>query len=201
MVPTIDPQAASDEAQAAQLTARLQSWAHILDVGSPLRVESGYENAVATLRAFARRGIARDAAAVAEHAEPAAIVRALTSALNAIERSPLPEQEWPRMTALLGDDVLEGLVGASVSSMYRYRSGERHTPDHVAQRLHTLTLIAADLAGSYNDFGIRRWFARPRAQLDGRAPAEIMKGDWDPDDADVRRVKQLAAALTSPRSA
>lgn len=117
------------------------------------------------------------------------------AAVAAIEGSPLPDKEWTALHDILGD-LLPGLVGVSASSAGRYRSGARTTPDAVAARLHVLTLIVSDLSGSYNDFGIRRWFQRPRAQLDGRAPADILTGEWDPDSGEVRRVRDLAAWLT-----
>ena len=71
-------------------------------------------------------------------------------------------------------------------------------------RLRDVTLADADLLdawngavepGSYNDFGIHRWFERPRSQLGGRSPKAALKGGFRPDDGDVRRVRALAAAL------
>ena len=43
--------------------------------------------------------------------------------------------------------------------------------------------------------GVRRWFERPRSQLDGSAPQQLLSGDWDPDDPGPRRVSDLARAL------
>ncbi len=57
------------------------------------------------------------------------------------------------------------------------------------------------LAGAYNGFGIRRWFERPRAQLDGRSPREVLDIDWDPVDPDAARVRVLAAVLASASAA
>ena len=85
----------------------------------------------------------------------------------------------------------------SVSSLKRYQAGDRDTPDAIAARLHCLALLVSDLAGSYNDIGIRRWFQRKRTQLDGRAPAAFLTGDWDPDDEGPARVRQLARELVS----
>jgi hypothetical protein len=79
----------------------------------------------------------------------------------------------------------------------RYQSGERDTPDDVAARLHFLALVVSDLAGSYNDIGVRRWFQRKRTLLDGRAPVTLLKGHWDPDDEGPMRVRQLARELVS----
>jgi hypothetical protein len=93
-----------------------------------------------------------------------------------------------------------------------------HPGEHLADLLHELDMSAAelsrqlkvptnritaimngqlvsDLAGSYNEFGIRRWFGRPRSQLGGRSPSVVLKRGWSPDDDDIRRVRGLAAAL------
>lgn len=114
---------------------------------------------------------------------------------EAIEGSPLPATEWAPMRELFGDEMLEKLLGISRQSIQRYASGRRSTPQEVAERLHLLALIASDLMGSYNDYGIRRWFERPRSQLGGRSPRAVLKRGWRPDDEAVRRVRELAAAL------
>jgi uncharacterized protein (DUF2384 family) len=120
---------------------------------------------------------------------------------DALEASPLPDSEWPAMTAVLGDDLLTRLVHSSLSSAGRYRRGERLTPDLVAARLHFVTLIVADLAGAYNDRGIRRWFSRPRPQLDRKTPESLLDYEWDVDDVDPCRVAALAGALVGPGNA
>lgn len=112
-----------------------------------------------------------------------------------IEESPIPVKEWKPMREALGDDLLERLLGISRPSLQRYASGERATPQDVAERLHVLALIVSDLAGTYNEFGIRRWFDRPRAQLGGRWPASMLKHGWRPDEEGARRVRALAASL------
>ena len=56
----------------------------------------------------------------------------------------------------------------------RYLSGAGRTPDDVAVRLHALALIVGDLAGAYDDAGIRRWFARRRTALGNRAPVDVL---------------------------
>jgi hypothetical protein len=115
--------------------------------------------------------------------------------LDALEASPLPQTEWAGLERLLGPDLLSELVGVSPSSLRRYSSSARSTPDVVAARLHFLALVVGDLAGSYNAFGVRRWFERPRTQLGGAAPAALLTGAWDPNDAGAGRVRELAAAL------
>lgn len=62
--------------------------------------------------------------------------------------------------------------------------------------MHWLALVVGDLAGAYNDIGIRRWFDRKRTQLGGRAPAQLLRQGWRPDHAGPRRIRDLAHALT-----
>lgn len=149
----------------------------------------------AALEAFADAGIGRRGVALRRGARPSEEAVLLQELIDAVEDSPLPQYEWAAMSGLLGDELLAALVGTSKTSVSRYRSGSRSTPDAVAGRLHLVTLIVSDLSGSYNDFGIRRWFQRSRSALDGASPVEILSGDWDPDDEGVREVRGLAAAL------
>jgi hypothetical protein len=115
--------------------------------------------------------------------------------LGAMEESPLPQTEWAGLERMLGSDLLGSLVGVSPSSLRRYAAGTRETPDDVADRLHYLALVVGDLSGSYNDIGVRRWFGRRRTQLDGQAPADLLRGSWDPQGEGPERVRKLAASL------
>jgi hypothetical protein len=124
------------------------------------------------------------------------IVDLLREANAALEDSPLPPQEWSALRAILGDALLARLCRISEVSLRRYAAGTRPTPDPVAQRLHTLALIVADLRGAYNDYGVRSWFQRPRAQLSGRAPEELLATGWTPESPQVRQLRDLAGALT-----
>jgi hypothetical protein len=54
--------------------------------------------------------------------------------------------------------------------------------------VHLLAVLIGDLAGAYNGVEIRRWFERPRTLLDGKAPQELLRGEWDPEDPGRRRV-------------
>ena len=107
----------------------------------------------------------------------------------------LDRGEWRALRETLGDSLLAALVGISDASLRRYASGQRETPQKVAERLHWLALVVGDLAGSYNAFGIRRWFERPRQQLAGRSPRAELGADWSVDDASAAQVKSLAQAL------
>lgn len=68
-----------------------------------------------------------------------------------------------------------------------------------SDRLETLSMIIFALQGSYNESGIQRWFSRPRQQLNNRAPADILTGDWNPQADDVRLVRNLAQYLCGDR--
>jgi hypothetical protein len=115
--------------------------------------------------------------------------------LEALESSPLPEREIHRLAALLGYPRLSELTAVSEPSLRRYAAGERRVPDPVAQRLHFLAMLIAILRGSFNEFGVRRWFERPRQALGGRAPASALSGDWSPDEHSPEAVMQLAIEL------
>jgi hypothetical protein len=115
----------------------------------------------------------------------------------AIEESPSPPHEWPSLEGLFGTERLAVLLGISPASVRRYRSGARPTSDQLAARLHFLSTLIGDLAGAYNEFGIRRWFERPRTALEGRSPAELMHGDWNPEDPRLQQARELARSLTA----
>lgn len=116
-----------------------------------------------------------------------------------LEMSPQPAREWAPVIGTLGEELLAELVGVSVSSVRRYAGGSRATPQDIAERLHFLALLIADLAGSYNDFGIRRWLNRPREPLGGRSPASLL-GQFDPEGADAVAVATLAGTLVGAGS-
>jgi uncharacterized protein (DUF2384 family) len=148
---------------------------------------------LAALDALGAVGVARSAfAALEAGADPEVALAAIDEALAA---SPVPASEWSALTDVLGDDLTSKLVGVSSTSARRYRAGTRTTPDEVAERLHFLALVVADLAGAYNAVGIRSWFSRPRPQLDGRSPAALLTDGWRADDSEPRSVADLAAAL------
>jgi hypothetical protein len=115
----------------------------------------------------------------------------------AIEESPSPEHEWRALDKVFSTDRLASLLGTSSPSVRRYCSGARSTPDALAARLHYLATIVGDLAGAYNEIGIRRWFDRQRSQLEGRAPTELLQGDWSPEDPGPLRLRELARSLTA----
>jgi Protein of unknown function (DUF2384) len=152
-----------------------------------------------------KRGIATIAAASlhraagAEPLDDSALAEALRATIDAVASSPHPEGEWNAARELLDDDLLGRLVGVSSSSLRRYAKGERKTPDDVAWRLHLVVRVLAALLGSYNGYGVRRWFLRPRSALGGSTPADVL-ARGEPEE-DVRRVVELAEGLLGPLAA
>lgn len=139
-------------------------------------------------------GVATAQADRLESARGKALTRTLEEALAAIEASPHPPGEWGPARELLGDDLLAVLVGGiSASSLRRYATGQRETPDEVAWRLHLLTHILSSLRSAYNTYGIRRWFERPRSQLDGATPGRRLIEAKNEEEA--HEVVELAEAL------
>lgn len=159
----------------------------------------GPEGAAAALRqvldAARGAGIGRALTLPADPADEARWQAFANDLLHAMEESPIPRREWAGLEPMLTTDLLAELLGVSASSVRRYANGTRPTPDDVAARLHFLALVVGDLAGSYNDIGVRRWFGRTRTQLDGQTPAALLQGAWDPQDEGPALVRQLAAAL------
>ena len=128
--------------------------------------------------------------------DPALFEQCLDQLNDALEASPAPSTEWTRLLRILDREILARLLGISPASVRRYAATARETPDDVAVRLHWLALIVGDLAGAYNEIGIRQWFERKRTQLGGRAPAQLLIGHWNPDDAGPQQVRALAAVLS-----
>ena len=147
------------------------------------------------VRHIHRAGIARNIQLDLTDPHGPNLERTLEHLNLALEESPAPEFEWNRLGELLGLELLGRLLGISGSSIRRYRANARTTPDDVAERLHFLSLVVGDLAGAYNEIGIRQWFERKRAQLDGRTPLDWLRGRWNPAQPGPRRVQDLARAL------
>lgn len=151
---------------------------------------------VEALEAVAGAGVARYAPFDWEnYAEktPEDFARWIKTVSDDIADSPVPDRELPKLDALFGTDRLAALTGVASSSLRRYLGHDRDVSDEVAGRAHLVARIVSDLAGSYNEQGIRRWFERPRPQLDRRAPKDILHGKWDPEGPEAARVAALAA--------
>jgi len=157
------------------------------------------------------RGIAREASAAGVGRDAALELlgkpspRHLGSVIGRLEdalaSSPMPQRELGVLLEVFDVDQLATLLDTSAVSLRRYVAGTRTVPDAVAARIHWLALVSSDLAGAYNALGIRLWFERPRTQLHGQSPRQLLGRGWDPDDARVDQVRALAAALAGPGGA
>ena len=169
-----------------------------LTAESPELPDLTLANVMGVVERVVRAGLAQHAAAQLVGSEPSdaeTIAASLRQIDAVLEESPVPDSEWQQLIGVLGREEVARLLGVSVSSAIRYERRQRRTPDDVAARLHWLALIVGDLEGAYNEVGIRRWFHRRRTALEARAPAQLLDGDWDPDDPEPQRVRDLARAL------
>jgi hypothetical protein len=154
-----------------------------------------------------RRGVASRATASLAHAlrmdplNDVELIDSLRATLDAVDASPHPEGEWAPARELLGDELLARLLRISASSLRRYAAADRRTPDEVAWRLHLVARLLAALVGSYNDYGIRRWFERRRSALDGVSPAELLERAEAEDDERLERLLAIAEQLTGAGAA
>lgn len=150
---------------------------------------------------IARAGISRGS--YQDLADPAGLdadrmEKLLSGVSRALEESPAPVFEWPALLELFGVEQLARLLRISHSSVRRYKAHARMTPDAVAARLHFLVLVVSDVAGAYNDIGIRRWFDRRRTLLENRSPGEILtRTEWSPTDPGPSKVRDLARSLVA----
>ena len=196
-IESIDEPIGSD-AEASFAVARLISRAEYLGVWPELQGERVVNRAfLNTLFVkLVGAGLVRDDRLRLSNANTAAEYRSLFEhVLEVIEHSPLPASEWAPLHNVLGDELLANLLDISAASLRRYSRNERSTPDDIAGRLHFLALVVSDLSGSYNDYGIRRWFARPRQVLESKSPAAVLEGGFEPTGDAARTVSRLAADL------
>jgi hypothetical protein len=144
------------------------------------------------VEAAATAGLAEGVASRRDAAKPGdATVHAFLASLLA---SPRPAEEITNLVPILGYDTLQRLVGASAVSLRRYANEARDTPDPVARRVHFVATLVAVLRGSFNEFGIRRWFERAHPSL-GRSPMAALGPRFEPEGAAAGRVIEAALAL------
>jgi hypothetical protein len=187
---------------AAVRTLAVEAWrrAEAMGLVEPGTAQLDQRDVVRLLDRIRNAGIARgpalrfDNVVVPTPEEAEAVLRLV---IDALEASPVAKHEWPTVSRVLDQEHLAALLGISVSSLKRYVAGERETPDDVAARLHHLALVVGDLAGAYNDVGIRRWFERKRSALGGRTPGSLLEGSWKPEDPGPQQVRQLARSLVT----
>jgi len=193
-------EAAPAASLALSLVARAQTMG-FLPTRRNRRVELDRDFLAEVAELIRRHGIASSATTSLIHAAQAdppdheRLVDALRATLEAVDASPNPGGEWKPARELVGDELLARLLHISPSSLRRYATGERQTPDDTAWRLHLVARLLAALIGSYNDYGIRRWFDRPRTALEGATPAQLLALAETEEDERLQRVLALADEL------
>lgn len=188
-----------DDAAVAGQAARLLVLAEATGAWTPTRIATVLDAALVheALAALAAVGVGAAAAfelAAWAHKPPETFASWLASLRHALQASPVPDTELPRLDALFGTDRLAQLIDVGASSLRRYLAHQRPVPDAVAERAHVLARIVGELAGTYNERGIRRWFDRPRHQLGEQTPAEVLARCQRHDPTDAGDVLALAAA-------
>jgi hypothetical protein len=180
-----------DGPRAAVVATRLAELMGIYERPSGSRIEP--ETVRSVILAAAAHGLAEELAARNRGAQ----VRDSDAfdLLDALQQSPMPAQEIRSLSSILGPATVQELAGASDASLRRYAASSRETPDAIAQRLHFVALLVAILRGSFNEFGIRRWFERPHPALEGEPPITRLSGNFDPDDPGPQAVYQAASSL------
>ncbi|MBS0421041.1 MAG: hypothetical protein JSR66_25250 [Proteobacteria bacterium] len=149
-------------------------------------------------RKLSKRGLASDVAARLTSAPTPSreeFARYLDAALLALNESPVPAAELTKLNSILGHELLADLLEISTASIQRYQSGDREAPDLVADRAHFLTAVISALEGTYNEFGVRRWFGRPRSTFGGRSARQLLTRRWTSHDDSARQVLSAAESL------
>lgn len=77
------------------------------------------------------------------------------------------DEIWRGLRVDLGDELLAELLRVPSSSLAGY--ARNSAPRAVEERARHLAAVRQHLSGTYNSWGMRRWFERPRAQLEGRS--------------------------------
>jgi uncharacterized protein (DUF2384 family) len=180
-----------DGARAGVFATRLAELMGIYERPAGSRIDRALVGAV--IASAARAGLAEQVAARQDALEPGEDT--IIALLHALRESPRPIGEITRLAAIFGYERLARLVSASEPSLRRYASEARVTPDPVAERIHYLAQLVAILRGSFNEFGIRRWFERPHPALQGSAPIVLLGGEYDPADPGPRAVLDVALGL------
>lgn len=136
-------------------------------------------------------------AIAAPDAQPAWMKREIRSLYEALGRYSAPRQEARALVPIFGADQLAELLLDSRENVVLYARGERQAPHAVAARLHWLALTVGNLTSTYNEYGMRRWFQRPRHELQGFSPREVLlaAGEWTPDSKAAQSLERLAVLI------
>lgn len=87
---------------------------------------------------------------------------------------------------ILDKELFTQLGGKDASSI------QEESDKEYINRIYYLSNIVWHLHGSYNEGGIRQWFWRKRSALEGKAPPDILYGEWNPESDEAMKVLGLA---------
>ncbi len=97
----------------------------------------------------------------------------------------VPAARVASLAAVLSTPMLAALLGMPEEGLHAWIAEAEPVPDAALARLAFLEELTGRLSGRHDELGVRRWFERPRAELNGRSPRDMLAGDWSPDDAQL----------------
>lgn len=107
--------------------------------------------------------------------------------------TPTATDKFNKLSNIFGQGRLVRLMHTRSHLLQGFLAGEQPLGSRYAARLDFLYEVVHDLEGSYNAFGINRWFERPRVQLGRHAPNDLLLNQaWRVEHRDVRRIRKLA---------
>ncbi len=96
---------------------------------------------------------------------------------------------------VLGENILAKILNRKQTTLQKMLDAPNQIPTSVEDRLNFLNAVIKNLKGSYNYYGICRWFQRERVQLNGKSPIDLLSGNWWPRDPKVLEILKLSSSL------
>jgi hypothetical protein len=133
---------------------------------------------------------------------PNKIVGFLEAIVNSVEEEArfFTDFELASMVKIFPDAQLAALLHLTEIGLRESRLTPGELSNECASRLHFLTMVAADLSGSYKAAGISKWFERKRQQLGDRSPADVLHGNWSPSSAHAKKSERTCSRAHLLRS-
>jgi len=118
----------------------------------------------------------------------------LKQAIAAIHRQLLGE-----LVTTLRADRANRLFGRGYAeaALMQKAAGKAPISEELAAKVRFLATVVRHLEGGYDNEGVNAWFERPRVQLGGRSPVQVLTESWDPAGKDAQSILELARSLSS----
>ena len=94
----------------------------------------------------------------------------------------VPAARVASVVAILSAPLSASLLGVPEETFRAWTAESEPVPDEALARLAFLEELIGRLGGHHDELGVRRWFDRPRQELAGKAPREMLVGAWSPED-------------------